>query len=193
MWSIKVSKSFFTWECVLITSITGLWTRPADSLRVVPSCTLKRRSELTSQEVEVTQKQRSHVWLPVLLVPDVGNDEHFYLSDLLKGLKWPRFPLYICCRGTFQRLMVTSLAGVLNIPLPLTRRDVSQEIPGNVENSWGIFALCWFSAGLMACDGPASGPGQRLCVKTNLISFNLLIIGCFCAALMVGWTPSPHF
>lgn len=70
---------------------------PADLLPVVPCCNLKRRSEPTSQEVEVMQKQRSPVWLPVLLVPDVGNDQHFYLSDLLKGLKWPRFALYCKC------------------------------------------------------------------------------------------------
>lgn len=37
--------------------------------------------------------------------------------------------------------MVTSLAGILNIPLPLIRRDVTQEIQGNVENSWGILLL----------------------------------------------------
>lgn len=72
--------NYFYYWCVDMTCF------PADSQQVVPCCNLKRRSELTSQEVEVMQKQRSHVWLLVLPEPDVGNDEHFYLSDLLKGL-----------------------------------------------------------------------------------------------------------
>lgn len=134
MWSIKVRKhlgvcaNYFYYWCVDITCF------PADSQEVVPCCNLKRRSELTSQEVEVTQKQRSHVWVPVLLVPDVGNDQHFYLSDLSKGLKRPRFPLYICCRGSWLPLW---LAYWTYLCLP---SDV-MFLRRNVENSWGILAL----------------------------------------------------
>lgn len=48
---------------------------------------------------------------------------------------------------------------------------------------------CWFSVRLMGCDTLVSGPGHRLCVRKNLILFNLPLIGCF--GVECRWWPYP--
>lgn len=89
-------------------------------------------------------------------------------------------------RGHFPENSRLFLARILKIPPSRPMWCFSGD-PGKWRQLLGLLLLLfWFSAGLMARDTPMSGPGQRGCVKTNLIPFNLLIIGCFCAALMVG-------